>query len=372
MTSETLRIPGTAEEVTPEWLTAALTQTGVLRAGEIVAAPWERVGEEYGFTGVVGRVRPRYENEDGETPASLIVKLPMAHDEHASGHRALQERDPTLMRRYFDRCAREARFYREIPVGFAPALYYAATDEESRRVVLVLEDVGGRQGDVLEGCSVDDAAVVIDAVAPFHARWWGESAPVRAFPQRGEDSRTRQERYDSQVDGFLERFGDQLPEPVAVIVRLLRTRLAAVREMLHEHARTLTHADLHLDNLMFAPRGERDRVAVLDWQTVSVGPPAADVALFLFGSLSVEDRRAAEDDLFHRYVTRLAVSGYSMPELRRDCDLALLLWLAGIVGMLTTADPSALTARERALHEAALGDGRLVAALLDHHVATLL
>jgi hypothetical protein len=368
----TLPVPATAEEVTPEWLTAALTESGVLQRGRVVAAPWERVGQEYGFTGVVGRVRPRYEDPDGEAPASLIVKLPMARDEHASGHRVLQERDPTLMRAYFDRCVREARFYREIPVDFAPTLYNAATDEERRRVVLVLEDVGGRQGDVLEGCSVDDAAVVIDELAPFHARWWGERAPVREFPQRSEGSWTRQERYDARVDGFLERFGDQLPEPVAVIVRLLRTRLANVRESLHGHAQTLIHADLHLDNLMFAPRGERNRVALLDWQTVCVGPPASDVTFFLFGSLNVEDRRAAEDDLLHRYLTRLDVAGYSMRELRRDFDLALLLSLAGIVGMLTTADPAALTARERAIHEAAFGDGRLVAALLDHEVAALL
>jgi len=369
----TLPVPGTAEEVTPEWLTAALTETGVLRAGQIVAAPWERIGKEYGFTGVVGRVRPRYENEDGETPASVIVKLPTARDEHSSGHRVLQERDPTLMRRYFERCVREARFYREIPVDFAPALYYAATDEERRRVVLVLEDVGGRQGDVLEGCSTDDAAAVIDQLGPFHARWWGGRVPKDTFPYGGRDPRARQERYDSQAKAFLERHGDTLPPSVVDIVTQLRSRLGRVAEALYEHPHTLIHGDLHLDNLMFEPRGDRS-VAVLDWQTVCVGPPAWDVAFFL-GSLSVDDRRVAEAELLDRYVTLLAAHGvadYPLQDLRRDCGLALLVLLAGTIGMLATADHAALTAREHAIHEAAFGDGRLVAALLDHEVAGLL
>lgn len=360
--------------MTPEWLTAALTETGVLRTGRVVAAPWERVGQEYGFTGVVGRVSPRYADEDGEPPASLIVKLPMAHDESVSGFRTLQERDPALMRTYFERSAREVRFYRQIPVGFAPRLYYAASDEEARRVVLLLEDAGGRQGDVLEGCSIDDAVVVIEQLGPFHARWWGERVPKHAFPYAGRDPRARQERYDTQAERFLERYADSLPQPVAAVVTRLRSRLGRVAEALYERPETLIHGDLHLDNLMFAPRGER-YVTVLDWQTVCAGPPAWDVAFFLCGSLSMDDRRVAEAELLERYVTLLAahgVSGYCFDDLRRDCGRALLVLLAGTVGMLATADPAALTARERAIHEAAFGDGRLVAALLDHEVAALL
>ena len=59
-------VPATPEEVTPEWLTAVLTQAGALHEGRVIAAHWERVGEEYGFTGVVGRVELRYEEAAGE------------------------------------------------------------------------------------------------------------------------------------------------------------------------------------------------------------------------------------------------------------------------------------------------------------------
>jgi hypothetical protein len=99
------------------------------------------------------------------------------------------------------------------------------------------------------------------------------------------------------------------------------------------------------------------------------------VALFLFGSLSVEDRRAGEEDLLQRYaalLTEHGVGDYGVDDLRRDCGLALLAALAGTVGWLARPDRSELSARERALQEAVLEDARLFSALIDHDVAALL
>jgi hypothetical protein len=371
-----LRVPETADDLTPAWLTAALADTGILRRGSVAAAEWERVGGEYGFTGLVARVRLRYEGAEGDVPHSLIAKLPMAQGDVVSGYRARQKRDPALAQRYHERCVREERFYREIGATFAPTLYYSAVDDVRRRVVLLLEDLtAGRQGDVLDGCSIEDAALVIEQIAPFHARWWGERAPARAFPRTGADHDARQERYDRQVDLFLERYGDALPADARSVTDQLRSRLASVLGALAAGPHTLIHADLHLDNIIFDARGGDRSAVVLDWQTASVGSPAWDVALFLFGSLSVEDRRAAEDALLDRYATLIAEHGvrdYEIDDLRRDCKLALLAVLAGTVGWLTSLDVNELSDRERALQEAVLTDGRLSAALLDHDVGALL
>jgi Ecdysteroid kinase-like family len=229
-----VQIPESAEDVTPEWLTAVLTGAGELQAGRVVAADWERVGEEFGFTGLVGRVELRYEESAGELPGSLIVKLPMATGETASGWRARQERDPARMRQYYERCVRECRFYRETQVTFAPRLYHAAADDSSQRAVLLLEDLsGGRQGDVLRGCSTEDAALVIDELAPFHAQWWGERALASGFPVSGQDPRARQERYAGRVDLFLERCGDRLPDGLVDVLDRLRSQLAVVADALH-------------------------------------------------------------------------------------------------------------------------------------------
>jgi hypothetical protein len=333
------------------------------------------VGEHYGFTGLVGRVRLQYEDADGDLPPSLIAKLPMAEGEVLTGYRARLKREPELASRYFERCVREARFYREIGPSFTPALYYAAADEAHRRVVLLLEDLtAGRQGDVLDGCSIEDAALVIDQLAPFHARWWGDSAPRHAFPPSLADPREREKRYDRYVDVFLARYAKLLPTAVVRIVGLLRSRLRRVLDVLDNGPQTLTHGDLHLDNLIFGGRGGRS-VVVLDWQTVSVGAPARDVAPFLFGSLSPEDRRLAEGHLLERYaglLTAHGVHGYSLGDLRLDCRLALLAVLAGTIVGIGSLDPDELSERERALQDAVVADGRLITALLDHDVGVLL
>jgi hypothetical protein len=98
--------------------------------------------------------------------------------------------------------------------------------------------------------------------------------------------------------------------------------------------------------------------------------------LLICDSLGVEERRAGETDLLDRYLTLLSEHGvrdYSAADLGSDCELALLLILAGTIGGLTTVDRSELTARELALQGNALAaEGRLVSALLDHEVERLL
>jgi len=370
-------IPLTPGDVTPEWLTAALTDSSVLRHGRVSEARWQRVGQDYGFTGIIGRVQLRYRNARGDPPASLIAKLPMAIDADASGYRRAQERDPERMDRYYARCEREARFYRKTPVAFAPTLFYAAVDREQRRVVLLLEDVsGGRQGDVLHGCSVEDAELVIDHVAPFHASWWGDRAAADGFPRPGPDPQARQTRYAARVDHVVDMYRGRIPPEVHEIAEQLRTQLGAVAAALEARSATLIHGDLHLDNMIFDTRGRGRSVTVLDWQTVALGSPAWDVAMFLSSSLSVEDRRAAEGDLLDRYVRQLSshgVSDYSLEELRQEYGLALLVLLAGTLHWLSAVDPAEAMGRERALQEDALAaGGRLMSAVLDHDVAALL
>jgi len=371
-----LPIPGTLVDLTPTWLTSALRDAQVLRRGRVVETTVVRIGQEYGFTGVVGRVQVTYEDGSDDLPGSLVAKLPMALDAAASGFRKAQERDPALVRRHFGRCAREERFYRDIGPSFTPRVYYSAADEMSQRVVLLLEDLtGGRQGDVLQGCSVDDVAHVIDELAPFHARYWDGRAPEVGFEPTRLAPAAHQERYQHLLELFLERDRDRgLPPEALGIATRLGSRLAVIAEKLNEGPRTLIHGDLHLDNLIFDPPGRT--VAILDWQIASVGPPASDVALLIYSSLDVEERRASEARLLDRYASLLSehgVSNYSIAKLCADCEMALLLILAGTVGGLTTIDPNEMTARELVLHENALAtDTRLVSALLDHKVERLL
>lgn len=381
--TEPFPIPDSPAGITPAWLTTALRAAGLLADGSAVACRWERIGAEFGFTGVVARLFIQYSADvSAETPPSTIVaKLPMAEREVPSGYRANQERDPVAAQRNYERSAREVRFYREIAPRSSisvPRLYYAASDNASRRIVLLLEDLADtRQGDMLIGCSPSEAARVLAAVVPLHAMWWDRSGTGSFpwLPRWGSNHAIRTERYAASVSPFLDRYGAKLPPEIRSIVARLRSKLAAVFAHLIAAPFTVIHGDLHLDNVAFAPKDAARPAVVLDWQSVSWGPAALELAFFLVGSLVPDNRRHTEPDLLRRYhaaLTERGVTGYPLDRLITDYRLALLVQLAGTVTWLAHADPDERTGRERALMDAALGDGRLIAALIDHDALGLL
>jgi len=73
-------------------------------------------------------------------------------------------------------------------------------------------------------------------------------------------------------------------------------------------ASTIVHGDFRIDNLLFHPAG--GEVAVVDWQTVGIGPGAGDIA-YLIGT-SIADpavRETEERRLVELYVALLAEAG---------------------------------------------------------------
>jgi aminoglycoside/choline kinase family phosphotransferase len=324
---------------------------------------------------VLARFHLSYDHRaDKGVPSSLIAKFPTTPRRSPSTSSAISQRSSAAIQQHYERGAREVLFYQHLaslhPVP-APRLYYGAADEATGRIILLVQDLStARPGDVLHGCSPEEAEQILQAIAPFHAHWWAHPR-VKDFawlPQWVGDPQVRQEGYNRQVGPFLQRFGQQLPPFIHEAIGRLRADYAQVLTRLAEAPATLIHADLHLDNILFSPSGHNHPVTVLDWQSISCGAAAVDVALFLYGSLSIEQRRAKGHALLARYHTRLAedgVSGYSFQQLLDDCRLALLWNLAGTVGWLGSVDFDQLVGRERALVEAALGDGKLIAALQD-------
>jgi aminoglycoside phosphotransferase (APT) family kinase protein len=270
---------------------------------------WERIGTDRGFRSVVGRASL----DDGRT---VIVKV-------ADGEGA----------------ANEARFYERVDGAPAPRAYHVASD--GHLVVLVLEEVTGRLGDALLGCSIDEAALVLERMAQFRVSGTG-------FPRWGDRLAARQQRYDAAVDMFLNRHGDRFPPEIRMLAERLRGRLAQVVEPLAQGP--LIHGDLHLDNVIF----DGDRAVILDWQTARVAPPVFDFVLFAYSSVSIDDRRALE--------RRFKYDGL---------ELALINAFAGTVIWFARPDIPTMTGRERAFVDLALTDGRLVSGLLDHGTLSL-
>src|SRR5262249_22141948 len=259
-----------------------------------------------------------------------------------------------------------------------PRLYYGAADDASRQVVLLLEEVRSvSAGDVLSGCTPGQEAQVLHALAPMHGQWWGQDlvGQFRWLPPWAGDPVARQARYNAQLGPFLRRFAGQLVPGVHDLLTRLQQDYHRVLYRLAQAPTTLIHADLHLDNILFSLPGHPSALIVLDWQTVSRGPAAVDLAVLLATSLSVEQRRANARDLvaaYHALLVAHGAAGYPLEDLRMHWRLALLWLLAGTVGWLSSTEVEHLRGRERALLEAALGDGRLISLLLDEDVLSLL
>ncbi|BDB44127.1 hypothetical protein IWGMT90018_45730 [Mycobacterium kiyosense] len=69
---------------------------------------------------------------------------------------------------------------------------------------------------------------------------------------------------------------------------------------------TLLHSDVHSRNWYLTPDGG---MGLYDWQLITRGVWALDVAYALSSALTVEDRRAWERELIELYIDRLFASG---------------------------------------------------------------
>lgn len=375
-----LFLPDGPEEITPEWFTTIFRANAILTSEAVVGLHTEIIGQDQGFTGVVARVLLQYTNHEEAAPSSVVVKFPTATRSTPSAYRAAQSQDGVATRRYFERCSREVFFYQQIaPLSALPVprLYYGAADYATGRVILVLEDLRlFSAGDALRACTLQEATLVIDRLAHFHAQWW-KNPQLETFswlPLWGGDSQAAQSRYRQCLAPFLQRFGWRVPRPVLGVIDALATNYGAVRSRLQGTPVTMIHGDLHLDNILFHPQASAPGMVVIDWQGVACGRGAIDLALFLFGSLETTTRRAAEGNLLQRYHELLKVSGvteYSFSQLMEDCRLALLWLLGAQVVWLGSIDIDSLSGRELDLVEASLTEDGF-AAFLDHDAGSLL
>ena len=258
-------------------------------------------------TGQMGdclRLVPSYESE-GAGPASLVAKLPSGDENSRAAAAAVRAYEI------------EVSFYRHLQNELrvrTPQCYYASLDLDTNEFVLLLEDIrGGRQGDQLAGCSPDRAAVAVAELTGLHAPRWGDTTLERYdWLHRSTEANAGMLAaiVQSVYPGFLERYSDRLP---ADVLALSEPVVASLNELDADRPRpwTVAHNDYRLDNLLFG-EGDADPVVVVDWQTCVYGPGISDLAYFIGGSLSVEDRRAYERDLVRDYHERMQAAGVAL------------------------------------------------------------
>lgn len=227
--------------------------------------------------------RVRFDTTNG--PGTVVVKL--AADDPTSRATGVG------MGAYY----REVGFYRNARAGGpVPTCHLAVYDDADGWFTLVLDDVTDAVvGDQIRGCTAVEARLAIDALAQLHAPVFNDAAEG-VKDHLNQANPLNQALMSALLPAFLDRYGDRVAPEHAEVCRAFVAALDAWAADRHAPL-GLIHGDFRLDNLLFAA----EACTVVDWQTVAWGPVMSDVSYFLGSSLTVEDRRAHEEDLVRHY-----------------------------------------------------------------------
>jgi hypothetical protein len=334
------RLPGSAEALTPDWLTEALMRGGVLGpTGRVSACEAAPLGAGGGLIGLVARVNVDYEGDADGAPRSLIAKFPSP-----------LEANRTVAETY-DMYGREVRFYRELAAYTPlphPRCYFAAQAPQGSDFVLLLEDFGDRRiGDQVAGSDLADAEVVVDAMAAFHASSFGRTGDARyawVTPHANDAQIAGMEAgFAAGWPRFIEMLGDVVPPRVQRWGARAGPSTRAILEALCAGPLVIAHADFRLENMFFATRAGHPPFAIIDWQSVTKSSPGQDLAYFLTQSVQLDVRRTHERALLARYLEGLRAHGvrdYGETDVWRDYRRAALYLLDYAVIIAATLDHS--------------------------------
>ncbi len=272
--------------------------------------------------------------------------------------------------------AKEIGFYRDIgrQVGIrVPDCYHTAHDPESNHFVILLEDMAPAvPSDQVEGTTAEGSRMVIEAFAKIHAKWWNsERLAELDWAQPFTNARPIKEsldllHYSIQQSEETGRF-DRYPE-----IKRLQPLLPPLCRMEPPppFPYTLNHGDLRSDNV-FLPGPEGGEFAMIDWQLAGMAQPMMDIARWLTQSITVEQRRATEQDLLKLYHDKLleyGVTGYSYKQMLKEYQLNLVVLL--FMFSMTMDDIDQSPDRAEAFFHALYS--RLDAALADWEVVNIL
>jgi aminoglycoside phosphotransferase (APT) family kinase protein len=306
----TAAIPAGPADVTSTWLAAVL-------GAEIAAVTVSPVGT--GQTGATYRATITYADPDAGLPATMIVKLP-SQDE------AVRERVALGYRA-------EYAFYTEVADTLTvplPKWFHCEIDREGADFVLLMADLAPAvQGDQIAGCSPVEARLAVQALAGLHGPRWCDpgwlSFTGATMPRADADfARGMGDLAKMAGETTIGKLGERMSEAD----RTTLTEAAALVGpwlLLAPERFSLLHGDYRVDNLLFDP--ERTRVTVVDWQTLTVGLPARDLAYFVATSLAPDVRSVVERELVDAYYEALVAEGVTDYD-RETC------WQDYVLGML--------------------------------------
>ncbi len=274
-------VPEKYDDVTPEWLGAALRSSGAITSQKVIEVTFEPLGAEYGRTSSLVIIHPSYDTP-GDGPSALFAKFVSTIQ---SNREFVQQWD---VFRY------EIEVYRSLggrlPVPM-PRYYFGDYEDGSDVAVLMMEVVSGRRFTELPpdqraaGLVAGTQRVALKPLAEMHAQWWNSKA-LDDLPWLREWTGSNATSLVQAADGS--SFGD-LREAVRpyltaadlVLYDAAPHQLDRIEKSLTSMPLTLCHGDYHTQNMLWDSLPDANSVVVVDWQFLNRGPAVRDLSYFL-------------------------------------------------------------------------------------------
>lgn len=342
-----LTVPHALTDLTPRWMTAALSSR---LPGVIVAS----VEVEPARAGTNAHARVALTYRRGSGPASVFVKGP------GSLHNRLSLAALGAL-------ATEARLAAagvELPLPH-PRPYAGAVDRRRLAAAVVMDDVvasGATPNDGVRPLSVAQVRSGLGALAHLHAAFAGaRRPPALAFLRPWRLSRGWALVSAANLGRGVRRhrrLTGRSPMPAGLTVPDLARQFRRWATVAGTGAQTLLHGDPHPANT-YALAG--DQIGFCDWQLARTGHWSHDVGYFVTGSLHPGERRAHERSLLDGYLGSLRAGGgaaeapdAAWERYRASQAYGLAAWLHTLA--FATFQPDALSLAMVARYAAAYGD----------------
>lgn len=326
-------------DITNEWLTAALQSGGHLSSDGSVASMQRRpVGEGVGMLGLIEVVTPTYSGNAGDAPKSVVVKYPTEVEANL------------VVATTFNVYQREVLFCQRVApkAGMrVPKVFFSAFNGQTS-FIIVMEDLSEyTMGDQVEGCSIARAEVAMRELGMLHASFWEkvdtpeyDFLPYH-FPGLHAEAMLGGAR--AGWDNMVAIFGDLISDALKTSKDRLLDAVPKMQEWLVQHPYTLIHGDFRMDNLMFGTKPDHSALAAIDFQGALRCKGIQDVAYLLSHNMDEKECRANERRLVEIWRATLesnGVKGYTSDQAWDDYKRAVLYLWVYVAVISGTLDPS--------------------------------
>jgi hypothetical protein len=302
--------------VTPEWLTAVLTQSGALTQGTVTAVTTDAGRGNWSTS---GSLQLTYSPDAlGERPSRLFLKMVNA-DTGDGEYFGSSEVDYYL------------RDYVDVPDAPLLRCYHGRYSPTIHRYHLLLEDVSATHTIACDRPqTLEYGLVLAEAFAILHGRWWGGAALAEANALRHDAAHILRfiEIAEPGAGHIIGQLGHELQPhwPAAIRDIFARHPQAMINRAQDLNGFTIMHGDAGCYNIMAPREGVRPLYLIdrqpFDWSlTTWLGVYDLAYAIVFHSDM---DARQWERPILHHYhqtLIRRGVSGYSWEQLWDDYRL---------------------------------------------------